>query len=156
MGLGHLIAESFREIAEGSTTLNEDLPGGIYYGARGEVDNPVYPLALLQVREHSREYNSGGGALVDYEVMLTVFSKQAQTYPGEITKHFASYFHTRRIFFPTIPPDTGRLIGMRLEAGTLEEDPDEELGRNAERASITWNVTLSEREEILDSVIKRG
>lgn len=150
MGLAHLIAQSFRIIAGESATLAADLPGGIYYGARGEADAPVYPLGLLQVREDGREYNSGGGALVTYEVMLTVFSKYGQKYPGEITRDFASYFHTRQIYFPIIPPDTGRLVNMALQAGTLEEDPDDEFGQDAEQASITWIITLSERETILN------
>lgn len=146
MGLAHLIAGSFRDIAKGDDTLLADLPGGIYYGARGESDSPIYPLGLLQVRENEREYNSGGGALVTYELMLTVFSKGGQKFAGEIVRDFAMFFHTRRIFFPLVPPESGRLIHMTEESGTLDEDPNDEFGQDCDRASITWNVTLSERD----------
>lgn len=149
MGLAHLIAQSFREIAAGSQELVDVLRGGIYYGHRGEADDLLYPLGLLQVREGDREHNSGGGALVTYEIMLTVFSEQGQTYPGEITRLFGNYFHRNRIYFPTIPLDAGRLIHMTEEAGTLEEDPDDEFGRDTDRASITWTVMLSEHETVL-------
>lgn len=144
MGMSHLIAESFREIAAGSQDLLDALPGGIYYGSRAEAENVVYPMGLLQVREDDREHNSGGGSLATYEMMLTVFSPQGQQYPGEITALFANYFHTNRIYFPAIPADAGRLVHIREQAGTLDEDPDDEFGRDTDRASVAWQITLAE------------
>ncbi len=151
MGLGHYIAEGFRAVVE---TLDDGgpegggalLPGGIYYGARGEADTPVYPLGLLHIEEVEREFNSGGGSLATYDVRLTVYAQAGQQYPAEAVRRVAAYFAGNNFsLFGTIPAEFGRLVSMVPQSGTIEEDPDDEFGQDTNRASITWQITLSER-----------
>ena len=149
MGLAHYIAESFREVMAVSDNWDPPaLPGGIYYGARGEMETPVYPLGRLEIREDEREYNSGGGSLVTYEVRLTVYSQAGQQYAAEIVRQFAAYVHTYNLRWEALPATLGSLISMIPTAGTMDEDPDDEFGQDTDRASITWTVMLSEREAI--------
>lgn len=152
MGLGHYIAEGFRAIAatldsgEGDAPDYEAiLPGGLYYGARGEIDTPVYPLGLLAIEETDRELNSGGGSLARYEVRLTIYALAGQQYPAEAVRRFQAYFQSNHFSWEAIPDTFGRLVSMVPQAGTMEEDPDDEFGQDTNRASINWQITLSER-----------
>jgi len=153
MGLGHYIAKGFREVIatldDGTPELGAVMPGGIYYGARGEADNPVYPLGLLQIEETDREHNSGGGSLTTYEMRLTVYAKAGQQYPAEAVRRVAAYFAGNNFaLFGAIPPEFGRVVSMIPTAGTMGEDPDDEFGQDTDRASITWQITLSERVQL--------
>jgi hypothetical protein len=155
MGLGHYIAEGFRAIA---ATLDSGvgdapdydaiLPGGLYYGARGEADDPVYPLGLLQIEEVERAYNSGGGSLATYEMRLTIYAQAGQQYPAEAVRRFQAYFQANNFSWEAIPAALGRLVSMVPQGGTIQEDADEEFGQDTERASITWQLTLSERAKL--------
>ncbi|MEE9185251.1 MAG: hypothetical protein V3U39_12370 [Acidimicrobiia bacterium] len=151
MGLGHYIAEGFRAVV---STLDDGgpdggeavLPGGIYYGARAEADTPLYPLGLLHIEEVDREFNSGGGSLATYDVRLTVYAQAGQQYPAESVRRVAAYFAGNTFsLLGTMPAEFGRLVSMLPQTGTIEEDPDDEFGQDTNRASITWQITLSER-----------
>lgn len=154
MGLAHYIAEGFQTVAGMIQTANPPagvlgvpiLPGGLFYGARAEIDTPpIYPLGRLEIQETEREHNSGGGALAQYEVRLTVYSQPGQDYAAEITRRFQEYLAKNNIPWPAIPPALGRIVSIVPQSGTLDEDPDDELGQDTERSSVTWNFTLSER-----------
>jgi hypothetical protein len=89
MGLAHYIAAGFQYVVAALQTENPPegvlgvplLPGGLFYGARAEVDSPTYPLGRLEIQETEREYNSGGGSLARYDVRLTVYSQQGDARP---------------------------------------------------------------------------
>jgi hypothetical protein len=153
MGLAHYIAEGWQLIAGTLQTENPPagvhgvpiLPGGLYYGERGEIDTPVYPLGRLEIQEVQREHHTGGGALATYEVRLTVYSVPGQDYAAEIARRFEAYLSLNSFSWQAIPDALGRIVSIVPASGTLDEDPDTELGQDADRASVTWQFTLSER-----------
>lgn len=153
MGLGHYIAEGFRAVVitldDGTPELGPVLPGGIYYGGRGEADTPVYPLGLLHIEEVDREFNSGRGSLATYDLRLTIYAQAGQQYPAEAVRRVEAYFAGNNFsLFGAIPAEFGRLVSMVPQSGTMEEDPDDEFGQDTDRASITWQITLSERVQL--------
>jgi hypothetical protein len=150
MGLAHYIAEGFQAVVaavepaqglEGAALL----PGGLYYGARGEIDTPIYPLGRLEITETDRELNSGGGSLATYEIRLTVYSQPGDAYPAEITRRLQAYLAQNHLPWEAIPDALGRIVSIVPQSGTMDEDTDTEFGQDTERSSVTWQFTLSER-----------
>ncbi len=149
MGLNHYIIAGFRRIIGSYPLLN--LPGGVFHGTRAEMDNPQYPLALIQVTEASREYHSGGGALVVYTVKVTVYAQGGQQHPS-ITTEFLSAVFSKVDSLPEVNVRVGRkdfLVSIIPTANTVEEEPDTELGQDTLAASISWDVSVNEHEYVL-------
>lgn len=153
MGLAHYIAEGFQYVEAALQTPNPPegvvgvplLPGGLFYGARAEQDSPIYPMGRLEIEETDRELNSGGGSLATYDVRLTVYSQPGDDYAAEIVRRFAAYLAQNHLPWDRIPFLLGRVVSIVPQSGTMDEDPDTEAGQDTDRASITWQFTLSER-----------
>ena len=146
MPLHHLIAQSIKQIVAANPTLNADLPGDLHYG-RADTGTPR-PYASMTIEETGREYNSGGGCLVDYLLTLKVFSTQKVRTVGSILQDFGVVFN-RSLSLPAIPADLAEVVAIVPTGGPLSEDEDEEYGKDCMVGQMGWEIRLSESERAL-------
>lgn len=146
MSLNHLIVKSFKEIVAGNATLNADLPGDLCYGRADTRTNR--PFAAMTVLEKNREYNSGGGSLVEYEVTIRVYADQRTRTVGQILADLAAVFN-RLESLPAVPDDRGELICCVPIGGPIEDDDAEEFGKDVVTGSAAWLLLIEECELVL-------
>lgn len=143
MSLTHLIAKSLMEIHAASDLLTADLPGGLHNGTRVAAETPR-PFGLFIVKQETdREYDSGGGALVNYTLTLKVYGRQRFKSSSDILRDFEVALgpFTR---LPAVTPDQADVMSILAGAATELEDPDEEYGKDCIVAEQSWTIQLNE------------
>lgn len=137
----HLIAKSFKEIIAADGALNVALPGNLHYGDRLRPEPGfVRPYAVIVIKMDGREHNSGGSALVEYQVMIKVWGGQDPGDVGAIQQLLDAKFTP----FVVLPSITGRKVGLVPTEGWLLEDDDEDQDLDVMVASLAWLLVILE------------
>ncbi len=142
MALNAVIAKNFKASVAADARLTARL-SDVHYG-RADT-SAVRPFAAFTVEEKEREYDSGGGALVQYELSLTVYGKQRARDVGVILQAFASLMN-RSTGGPLTGTDLGTVISTLPTGSTLTEDDTEEFGKDVMVGRATWLIVVNEYE----------
>ncbi len=144
MSQPHLIAKSFKDRIAKSEILNNALPGLLHYGEHADTDTPK-PFGLLTVSEVGKEYHSGGAALTEYQVTLSIYGSQKVGVVGNIQSLFAAAFDGSR----SLPSVNGQVMPMIPTGTTLVEDEESVFGTDIMRSTQTWRVVIHEITSVL-------
>ena len=144
MAQAHLVIKSFKDIAAATPVLANALPGWLRHGKKVDTSTPR-PYGMLVCEEQDRVYNSGGGARVRYNLVLTIVGENKVGVVGNAQDLFAAAFNMSR----TLPSVEGRVLVMLPRGSTLVEDKDIEHGKDILVGTQTWDVLIQESELIL-------
>ena len=146
MPLHHLIVSSIKQLVNSEPELTAALPGDLHYGKADT--STVQPFGSLTVVEQDREYNSGGGALVNYLVTLKFYGRQRVRLVGSLLQAVASLLNATRSL-PTIPEELADVVSIIPTGGPMEEDDAEQYGKDCVTAQASWLIRLNESETVL-------
>lgn len=146
MALHHLIVSSIKQLVNSQPRLTAALPGDLHYGKADALTNR--PFGSLTVVEHDREYNSGGGSLVNYLVTLKLYGKQKARTVGELLQDFATLLNGTRSL-PTIPDELADVVSIIPTGGPMGEDDAEEYGKDCVTGQASWAILINESETAL-------
>ncbi len=143
MGQAHQIVKSFLEVVAATPALNVLMVGGVHHGVRTDTETKR-PYGFISVEEQGRVYQSGGTALVDYEITFQIVGGQSVGWVGSAQDVFAAVFNISR----NLPSVIGQVIILMPTGGTIVEDPDSEFGKDIIVGTQTWQVSIQEGEQI--------
>ncbi len=137
-----LILKSLKELVSGTAALAVLLPGGLHHGQRVDAAS-VKPFGTLLIEQENVQKNTSGTDIVDYFVLLKVYVLQDGLRTGEILRIFHAYFD-RMSGLPSLDPDLARFSLIFPGTSKVEEDKDEEFGKDIIVGSTRWLLRLEE------------
>jgi len=146
VALNAVIAKALKDLVASDARLAVMLPGDLHYG-RADT-SAVRPFGTVMVEERGREYESGGGALVEYELTLTIYGKQSGWDVAEILQGFAAVMNMGG-WLPVLPTGVGTVLSILPTGSTVTEDDTEEFGKDVMVGRSTWLMNLNVYETIL-------
>ncbi len=145
MALNAVLAKSFKELVATTPSLSVLLPGDLHHG-RADTKT-TRPFGSFTVTELEREYESGLGALVRYDLTLTIYGKQRVREVGEILRDFAGVMN-RGGWHPVFPGDVGSFLSIVPTGSTMMEDETEEFGKDVMVGRSSWLILVNEYETV--------
>ncbi len=142
MALNALIARAVKNRVTANAQLSALLPGDLHYG-RADT-SATRPFASMTVEEKEREYDSGGGALVQYELTVTVYGKQRARNVGEILQLFSALLSREVGWLQVVTDQLGAVLSVVPTGSTLTEDDTEEFGKDVMVGRATWLLIVNE------------
>ncbi len=148
----HTIAHSLKELAASApmaaALVEAGFNGHLEYGVRAsQVASGEKPNALLVVDELEREFNTGGVALVTYEVTLTVYADERIETVGSILEMFHRYWD-RIAGFPAgiMAPDVAAFVSIHPGDTEIGEATEEDLGKDVIVGTTSWTLLITEHQ----------
>lgn len=147
MALNALIARAVKDRVTANAQLSALLPGDLHYG-RADT-SATRPFAAMTVKERNREYDSGGGALVQYELTITIYGKQRASNVGEILQVFSALLSREVGWLQVVADQLGAVLSIVPSESDLTEDDTEEFGKDVMVGRTAWIIIVNEYETIL-------
>ena len=147
MALNAVIAKAVKSLVSTNAELVAMLPGDLHYG-RADT-SAIRPFAAMEIEEREREYNSGGGALVQYDLTVTVYGKQRVRDVGEILQLFSAVVSREVGWLQAASDELGAVLSVVPTGSTLTEDETEEFGKDVMVGTTSWLIIINEYETSL-------